>query len=316
VSEQPKISPYLGLAIGILAVSTASILIRYAQDEVASIVIAAYRLSIAALLLAPLAVLRHRGTISALSSRQLGLGVLAGVFLAVHFATWIKSLEYTTVVSSVVLVTTTPLWVALAAPLTIKEPITRKTALGLVLALFGTLMIGLADACRFSGGALVCPPLSDFLGQEAFLGDLLALAGAWTAAGYVIIGRRLRERLSLVPYIFIVYGMAAVVLVGFVLASGSAVVGFSAETFLYLVLLAVIPQLIGHSTFNWALGYLPASFVAITLLGEPIGSSLLAFALLGEVPSTGVVIGGVLILGGIAIAARPGRRQAEVKKIE
>ena len=316
MTEQPKISPYLGLAIGILAVSTASILIRYAQGEAASIVIAAYRLTIAALLLLPIAALRHRKALSTLTSRQLGLGVLAGVFLAVHFATWIKSLEYTTVVSSVVLVTTTPLWVALAAPLTIKEPITRKTSLGMALALIGTLMIGLADACQFSGGDLACPPLSDFLGQQAFLGDLLALMGAWTAAGYVIIGRRLRERLPLVPYIFIVYGMAAVVLVGFVLVSGSPVVGFSVETYLWLLLLAVIPQLIGHSTFNWALGYLPASFVAITLLGEPIGSSLLAFTLLGEVPTTGVVIGGALILGGIAIAARPGRRQAEVQKIE
>lgn len=314
--EQPKISPYLGLAIGILAVSTASILIRYAQGEAASIVIAAYRLTIAALLLLPVTALRHRKVLSSLSNRQLGLGALAGVFLAVHFATWIKSLEYTTVVSSVVLVTTTPLWVALAAPLTIKEPITRKIAAGLALALLGTVLIGMADACRFSGGVLDCPPLSDFLGQKAFLGDLLALAGAWTAAGYVIIGRRLRERLPLVPYIFIVYGMAAVVLIGFVLLSGSPTVGFSAGTYLWLVLLAVIPQLIGHSTFNWALGYLPASFVAITLLGEPIGSSLLAFALLGEVPTTGVVIGGSLILGGIAIAARPGRRQAEVQKIE
>lgn len=316
MSEQPKISPYLGLAIGILAVSTASILIRYAQGEAASIVIAAYRLSIAALLLLPLAMLRHRKVLGSLTGQQLGLGGLAGVFLAVHFATWIKSLEYTTVVSSVVLVTTTPLWVAVAAPLTLKEPITRKTALGLALALIGTVLIGLADACQLSGGDLVCPPLSDFLRQEAFLGDFLALAGAWTAAGYVIIGRRLRERLPLVPYIFIVYGMAAVVLIGFVLVSGSPASGFSTETYLWLALLAIFPQLIGHSTFNWALGYLPASFVAITLLGEPIGSSLLAFALLGEVPGAGVAIGGVLILSGIIIAARPGRRQAELQKIE
>ena len=98
--------------------------------------------------------------------------------------------------------------------------------------------------------------------------------------------------------------------------SGAPAAGFSPETYLWLILLAVIPQLIGHSTFNWALGYLPASFVAITLLGEPIGSSLLAFALLGEVPGVGVVLGGVLILSGIGIAANPGRRRAEAAKIE
>jgi drug/metabolite transporter (DMT)-like permease len=315
LNDSPKVSPYLGLAVGILAVSTASILVRFAQREAASIVIAAYRLSIAALLLAPIAALGHRKVLGGLSKSQLGLGALSGLFLAVHFATWITSLEYTTVVSSVVLVTTTPLWVALAAPIAIKEPVTRRTTLGLVLAMAGTVLIGVSDACRFDH-SLVCPPISTFLGQRAILGDFLALLGAWTAAGYVIIGRRLREKLPLVPYIFIVYGMAAVVLVGIVVFRDAPVTGFTPATYLWLALLAVIPQLIGHSTFNWALGFLPASFVAITLLGEPIGSSLLAFALLGEMPGAGVIAGGVLILVGIGIAASPERGRPQAVKME
>lgn len=300
---KPPVSPQAAILIGILAVSTASIFIRYAQQEAGSLVIAAYRLTVAALILAPAALLRHRPAITSLSGRDLRLGMLSGFFLTVHFATWITSLEYTSIASSVVLVTTTPLWVALFSPIFLKERISGRIALGLGLALAGTILVGLSDVCNISGG-FICPPLSEFLRGQAFLGDFLALCGAWAAAGYVMIGRSLRSKLSLVPYIFIVYGMASIGLVGLVIASGQPVFGFMPATYLWLGLLAIIPQLLGHSIFNWALGYLSATYVAITLLGEPVGSTILAYVLLNEVPSPLKGFGAILILGGIVIASQ------------
>jgi drug/metabolite transporter (DMT)-like permease len=304
LKKSPPISPRVAIVFGILAVSVASILIRFTQDQVSSIVIAAYRLGGATLVLAPIALLRHRSLLRGLSRRDLGLGLLSGLFLAVHFITWITSLEYTSVASSVVLVTTTPLWVALLSPLVLKESITKAVTVGLVVALFGTVVIGLGDVCELGPG-VVCPPLSTFIAGEAFLGDMLALAGAITAAGYVIIGRSLRAKLPLVPYVFLVYGAAAVILVALALASGDQTTGFSLEIYLLLALLALVPQLLGHSTFNWALGYLPAAYVAVTLLGEPIGSTILAYFLLGEVPGVITLFGAILVFGGILIASKP-----------
>jgi len=308
--NRPVISPLIVISFGILAVSTASIFIRYAQESVPSLVIAAWRLTIASLVLAPIAYSRQRKELSSLKVKELGLALAAGVFLALHFATWISSLEYTTVASSVVLVTTTPLWVALFAPFTIKEPITRLIMLGMLLALAGGVIVGLSDACQVTTGRLACPPLSDFIRGSAFIGDILALSGAVMAAGYVIIGRRLRSSMSLIGYIFVVYGMAAVVLVLIMLASGESAFGYPASAYVWLVLLALIPQLLGHSSFNWALGYLSAAYVSITLLGEPIGTIILAYFLLGEAPSGLKIIGAILILLGIFIASQNESRKS------
>ena len=150
---------------------------------------------------------------------------------------------------------------------------------------------------------MACPPLSEFVQGKAFLGDLLALAGAIAGASYLMIGRRLRARVSLISYVFVVYGMAAVCLLLIMFAAGQSPFGYSPTTFLWFILLALVPQLLGHSTFNWALGYLSAAYVSITLLGEPIGSTVLAYFLLSETPSAIKVIGGILILVGIYVAS-------------
>jgi len=290
--------PVIVLTIGVLAVSTASIFIRYAQREAPSLVIAAYRLSIASAILAVPLLGRHRKTLLSLSSRDLFLALASGVFLAIHFASWISSLAYTTVASSVVLVTTTPLWVGLLSPLVLGERLTWPIVLGMAATLTGGMAIALGDAC--SGGA--CALSSAFAGG-ALWGDLLALIGAWAAAGYFLIGRHLRSKTTLLVYIGLTYGMAALVLDAFVLFSGGRVFGYSLQTYIWFVLLALVPQLIGHTSFNWALKYLSAAFVAITLLGEPVGSTLLAYVFLNEVPSLMTLIGAILILGGIAIAS-------------
>ncbi|MCB2180041.1 DMT family transporter [bacterium] len=295
-----------------MAVSSASIFIKFAQVEVASIVIAAYRLSLAALILAPIVGIKYRGILKSLPPSVKWLGLASGFLLAIHFAAWIKSLEYTSVTSSVVLVTTTPLWVAIAAPFAIKETISRKVMAGLVLALAGTFVIGMSDICAIVGDQLVCPPFVDIFKGEALLGDFLAILGAWGAAGYVIIGRKLRRSMPVVPYIFLVYGVAAVFLVGMMLIGGEQIWGFSGKIYLYLVLLAVLPQLVGHSIFNWALGFLPAAIVAISLLGEPIGSSILAYFFLAEVPGEIQLMGTVLIFGGILIASSSKQEKQEI----
>jgi drug/metabolite transporter (DMT)-like permease len=304
MNRRPPVPPLLVLAFGILAASTASVFIRNAQAYAPSLVIAAYRLSLATLVLAPIALTRRQKELTALTGKELELALLSGALLAVHFASWITSLEYTTVASSVVLVTTTPLWVALLSPVTIKEPITRPILIGMALAVVGSLVVGMSDACRWGSAGLVCPSMSEFLKQGAFLGDVLALIGAWAAAGYIIIGRRLRGGMSLVGYIFVVYGMAALVLVGVMLASGEKAFGYPPQAYLWFILLALIPQLLGHSSFNWALGYLSAAYVSISLLGEPIGATILAYFLLNETPTLPKIFGAILILTGIYIASR------------
>lgn len=294
----------IAIVIAILAVSTASIFIRFAQmDGAPSLVIAALRLTFATMLLAPLALIRHRDEIKRLTQTEWLLAVSSGIFLAVHFATWITSLEFTSVASSVVFVSTGPLWVALLSPMLLKEHVSRTAIIGLGLALVGGTIIGLSDACVWDAG-LACPALADVLQGPAMWGNFLALVGAWTVTGYLIIGRKLRAGMSLIPYIFLVYGIAAFVLIVIMVIAGDSPAGFAPQTYGWIFLLAAIPQLIGHSTYNWALKYLPAALVAVTTLGEPIGSAVLAYFILNETPALAVLVGGAFILTGIYLASR------------
>jgi drug/metabolite transporter (DMT)-like permease len=302
--KRPPVPPIVAIAVGIVAVSTASIFIRFAQEEVPSLVIAAWRLTIASLILVPIAATRHKTELMGLSRKGLFLALLSGTFLALHFATWITSLQYTSVASSVVLVSTIPLWVALLSPITIKEPIGKAVFVGLVFALIGGVIVGISDTCAITQGRLSCPNLSEFMQGQAFLGDALAVCGAIAGAGYLLIGRKLRANMSLVSYISLVYGMAAIVLIIIMLVAGLNFFGYPPQSYVWLILLAIIPQLIGHSTFNWALAYLSAAFVSITLLGEPIGSTILAYFILQEKPTPVKLLGGALILVGIYIASR------------
>jgi drug/metabolite transporter (DMT)-like permease len=298
----------VGVAIfaAILAVSTASILIRFAQADAPSLVIAALRLTFATLLLAPIALTRHREELKSLTRNEIILGGISGLFLAAHFATWISSLEYTTVASSVVFVSTGPLWVALLSPMLLNERLTRAAILGLMIAILGGTVIGLSDACTWDSG-LRCPDLSQVMQGRAMWGNFLALIGAWTVSGYLIIGRKLRaaRSVSLIPYIFLVYGMSAIALIIMMFAAGQSPFGYPTQTYWWIFLLAAFPQLIGHSIYNWALRYLPASFVALTTLVEPIGSAILAYFILREIPARGILLGGLLILIGIYLASRP-----------
>lgn len=308
-ADTPNVPPALGLGSGVLVASSASILIRFAQPEVPSLVIAAYRMAIASLILAPVVLLRHRTELRELNAADLRRIALAGLLLAAHFATWISSLEYTSVASSVVLVQTMPLFVALLSPWVLREPVRRAVLLGLGISMLGTALVAISDACS----SLPCPELALSLSGTALRGDVLAVAGAIAGAGYVLIGRLVRPRVALVPYIGLAYSAAAATLALLALSLQLPVVGFPRTSLLWLVLLALGPQLFAHSTYNWALKYLPAAVVSLALLGEPVGSTVLALLLLDERPPLLGALGGILILAGIGLAtglsrARPSRR--------
>jgi drug/metabolite transporter (DMT)-like permease len=293
----PPFNPYLALVIGTMAVSTGAIFARLADAP--ALVIAAYRVGIASLLLAPVTWWKARDEIVKLSKRDLILAVLSGFFLALHFATWISSLDYTSVANSVVLVNTNPLWVGLLTPLIARERVKRAALISIVISVIGGAIIGYGDFAT---------------GGKALLGDGLALAGSLCAAVYLLLGRTLRRKLSLLPYIFICYGSAAVILWIIVLSLGLPITGFSTRTVAAFWGMALIAQIIGHSTYNWALKWLSAGLIAISLLGEPIGSTILAYILFDEGLTVYKFVGGGIILSAIYIAASSESRAHKARK--
>ena len=283
-----RISSSIVLLVGIIAVSASSIFIRNAQTAAPSLVIAAYRMTIASLVVVPVALWRHQNELRKLRATEWLLAAASGAFLALHFAAWVTSLEYTSVTSSVVLDATSPMWVAIGSWLLLRERLTRPVIFGLIVAVAGSLVIGLGDMTQATS-------------STSLLGNSLALVGALMVTGYWLIGRRVRGSLSLVPYVAIVYSMATVVLLIMVAGARQPLTGYDTTTYVWLVLLALVPQLVGHSSFNWALARLPAVFVAVATLGEPIGATVLAYFLLGESPTTIRMFGAALVLAGIAV---------------
>jgi drug/metabolite transporter (DMT)-like permease len=249
----------------------------------------------ASTILAPLALATQYHTWRKLDRRAWALMLVSGVILAVHFYTWIASLAMTSVAASVVLVTTHPLFVGLLSHFILKERLNRPMIIGMLIAFAGSFIIGIEDVGQ---------------GTHRLVGDLLALVGGLAMAIYMLIGRRLRAQLSLLGYIFPVYGTAAVVLMIAALLTRSTMTGFAPLTWAWVLLMALFPQIVGHSSFNWALAHLPATYVSLTILAEPVGSVLLVWLILKEPPSWASVIGGILILGGIVLASRKPRRNA------
>ncbi len=296
-----KFTPYLVIGIGILAVSSASIFIRFAQGSVSSIVIAAYRLSIAALVLAPITWLRYKQTIKAFTSSQVLYLLFSGLFLAIHFATWISSLEYTSIASSVVLVTTTPIWVAIFSPIVLKEKNSLEIWIGIIITIVGSIFVSLQQVCAFQDFQLMCSMEDGYRDTTTMMGNFLAVCGAWAAAAYLMIGRKVRKDIPITAYIFFVYTTGAILLLITSVVFGHQLVGFPQKSYLWLLLLGLVPQLIGHSSFNYALGYLPAAFVSVALVGEPLGTIVLAYLLLQEQPGLGDLMGGFFIVAGILV---------------
>lgn len=306
MQERTPISAYLVLVLGIVAVSSSAVLIRLAQGEgLPSLLVAASRLVIAAAILTPLALRRYRPHLQRLSRFDLLLAAISGLFLALHFATWVTSLEYTSVLISVVLVTTSPLWVALLEVFVLKSRLTGLIIMGLLLALAGGVVIGLSGQTDPASGSFT---------PEATLGAALSLAGAVTVSIYLIIGRKLRAQLPVIPYIWLVYGFAAIIMTAWVLLASVPMTGYSTEGYLWLLALGLIPQLIGHSSWNYVLGYLPATFVSLASQLEPVFSALLALFLFGEQPLPMQVAGSAVILGGVMLATLGQSRSRQTSK--
>jgi drug/metabolite transporter (DMT)-like permease len=297
MSDRGTASTFLVLAGGVAVVSTASILIRYAQGEGApSLAIAAGRLGIAAAVLAPLALPRLWREFPVLTRRHLLLCGASGLLLAVHFWAWIASLEYTSVASSTALVTTNPLWVAVASAWLLRERPRAATLAGIALTVAGSAAIFVSDA---SGAPASAAPV---------LGNCLALLGAVAASGYLLIGRALRAAIGLTIYVWSAYATAAGFLWLALLGRGDELAQIPDVAWWFIAALALGPQLLGHTAFNWSLRRVSATFVALAILGEPVGSALLAYVLLGERFQWIQLIGFVLLLTGIFTAARAERR--------
>lgn len=279
------------LAAGIIAVSLAAIFIRLAQNEgISSLTITASRLTIATLILTPFTIPRYIEHIRRLTGKEMLLVLISGVFLAAHFMMWIQSLEFTSVLISVVLVTTTPLWSAVMEAVFLRLRLNPFIIWGLVIALGGSILISIPN------GAIE-------LGSNPVLGSLLAIGGAIAVAVYYVIRRALYTKLPLLPYIWLVYGIAAVVALVVVAITGTPMVGFSPQGYLWLVALALVPQLIGHTSFNYALAHLSATYVGIASQLEPVGSALIAFFIFSEVPRPLQIAGSVVILIGVTLAS-------------
>lgn len=301
----PLPAHYLVLLAGVLVVAAASIMIRGTQQlGMPSATIATLRLGIAALVVLPLALVRARSELLGLARHELLLGLGAGACLAAHFFCWILSLEYTSVASSSALVTTSPLWLGLAAWL-MRERLARATWAGALLTMLGSAAIGLSDS---GTGA----------GSNALLGDGLALLGAIAIAAYFLVGRALQRRHSTLVYVAVVYSSAALfalVLALATVAGGPAAVfgGYPALAYLLALALALGPQLLGHTTLNWSLRHLSPTFVGVATLGEPIGAALLALLIFGQRFAPWQLVGFVVLMIGIVIAAR-GEGRAESTK--
>lgn len=281
-------SPYLLLVIGILAVSTAAILIKTALPFASPIAVAFHRLFFSAIISILILSITKKEEKIAFDLKLLGLLILSGVFLAFHFALWTWSLDLVSINSSVIFVTTSPLWVGLLSPIVLKERVPGRFYLGVLFAFGGGLLIAILG--NNNGGVNTLPGL------------LMALLSAWMVAGYLLVGRKVVNRISTELYVSFVYSIASIVLAIMLLIFEKGYQTYPVNIYLIFLLLALVPQTLGHTSLNRALKRLPVQVVSLALLFEPIGSSILAILFLKELPSAVEIAGGILILFGLAIA--------------
>lgn len=287
MSDKPIVNPYLAVLVGVFAVSFSALFVRLSTAP--ALIIATYRLLFTFLALAPYTLLRHRSDLASTSWRQRALAAGSGICLALHLVTWFISLRYTSIASSVVLVTTQPVFVVIGSWIFFREKVSRLAMTGGALALFGSVIIGAAD---FQ------------IGREALIGDLLALAAAVLVSGYLLIGRRIRGGVSLPAYTFYTYGSSASVLIIASLASGTPFAPYPARDWILFIALALVCTVIGHTIFNWVLRYVQASVVSVSVLGEPLGAIIWASIFLREYPTLRQTIGACFIFGGLFIFTR------------
>ena len=294
------LAPYVALILAVLGGSTAAILIRLAQDEgVPSLLVALGRMGLSSLLMAPFA-LRHMDAIRKLQRRHVLLMLIAGFWLAVHFTGYITALEYTSVLMAQVLVLASPLWVAALEFLFLKQKPNTWIGVGMLLAIGGGIVIAIGGG---DGGTSS--------GDNPLLGAALASLGAFSVAFYLIIGRQVRNRLPLIPYVSLVYGCGAFFTAIFIALSGTQVTGYSAEGYFWVFMVMLFPQMIGHNGINYALRFFAATYVSIAQQLIAVFAALLAYIIFGEIPTWLQITGSAVLLTGVIVASLGEQKQSE-----
>jgi len=282
----------VALGVAIAAVSTSAVLVRWSTAP--AVVLAFYRVLLTTLLVAPFLLTRYRGEFAAFRRRDWAVALATGAALAVHFAAYFESLAWTSVAASVTLVQSQPLFVAIGATLVLDEFIGPRRAAGILVAVLGM-------AAMSAGDLLAGAPVQ---GPRPLYGNALAVLGAVMAAIYVLVGRSLRQRVALVPYVVVVYAACALTLFVVAVVQGLPLSGYGRGEWLIFLALAVGPGLFGHTVVNWALEHVESAVVSVALLGEPVGATVLALVLLAEVPGPTTLVGAALVLVGIYISTK------------
>ncbi|MEH7331318.1 DMT family transporter [Neobacillus drentensis] len=282
--EEPKINPYAVLAIGVLSVSASAIFVKLSTAP--SGVIAFYRLFFSVLFMLPIFLTKHVSELRLITKKDWLFSAIAGILLAFHFILWFESLNYTSVASSTVLVTLQPLFAFVGTYFFFKEKLSTKAILSGIIAVAGSIIISWGDF-QISGTALY--------------GDVIALLACIPVTAYLLFGQNVRKRVSLITYTFIVYFMSTITLFIYCLAAGEPLFPYSSSNWTYFILLALFPNLLGHTLFNWSIKWLSTSTISMAILFEPVGATILAFFLLSENVVWTQILGGVVVIGGILL---------------
>lgn len=282
--NKPPIHPYIPILIGVISISLSAILVKLATAD--SGVIAFYRMLFSVLIMSPIFFIKHTHEIKLITKRDWIFSTIAGVFLAFHFILWFESLNYTSVASSTVLVTLQPLFAFVGTYFFFKEPLTLKTVISGLIAILGSFLISWGDF-QVSGTALY--------------GDMLALIACAFITGYLLFGQDVRKRISLITYTMVVYSISTICLFLYVIVKGESFGPYSSMDWLWFLLLAIIPNLFGHTLFNWALKWVSTNIISVAVLFEPIGAALLAYIVFSESLIPSQIIGGIVVIVGITL---------------
>ncbi|RHW36841.1 DMT family transporter [Lysinibacillus yapensis] len=280
--ETPKVHPYIPIIIGVISVSLSAIMVKLAEAE--SGVIAFYRMFFSIIIMSPLFFYKYFHELKALSKKDWVFSSIAGIFLAFHFILWFESLNYTSVASSTVLVTLQPLFAFIGTYFFFKEKISIKTIASGVIAILGSFLISWGDF-KVSGSALY--------------GDMLALISCALITAYLLFGQDVRKRISLITYTMVVYLVSTICLFFYMLLKGESFGPYPASTWMWFLLLAIIPNLLGHTLFNWAVKYVSTNVISVAILFEPIGAAILAYFVFSEKLIATQVAGGIIVMLGL-----------------
>ncbi|WP_274310524.1 DMT family transporter [Solibacillus daqui] len=282
--DKPSIHPYIPIFIGVISVSLSAIFVKLANAD--SGVIAFYRMLFSVLIMMPWFLMYYRHELKELSKRDWLFSSIAGIFLAFHFILWFESLNYTSVASSTVLVTMQPIFAFIGTYLFFKEKITLKTVVAGIIAVLGSVLISWGDF-QVSGSALY--------------GDILALIACALVTGYLLFGQDVRQRLSLVTYTIVVYCISTITLFFYIIVREQSFGPYPAIEWFWFILLAIIPNLLGHNLFNWSLKWVSTNVISIAILFEPVGAAILAIFIFKEYLTVTQIIGGLIVIAGIML---------------